>query len=178
MSESELITAGKHLHLRRYGTWEYVTRANASAIVIVVAMTDDQRVILVEQYRPPIQARVIEFPAGLAGDIAGAEDERFEEAARRELLEETGYEVGELTHVFDGTSSAGLTDETVSFFVAKQVRKVAVGGGDASEDIEVHEVPFADINGWLKSRVVAGRMIDSRIYSGLYLLGTSSVFGM
>lgn len=174
MSEAEIITSGKHLQLCSYGTWEFARRPNASGIVIVVGLTDENRLVLIEQFRPPVRARVVEFPAGLAGDIAGAEDEHLEEAARRELLEETGYEAAEIHHTFDGTSSAGMTDEVVSFFVAGGLRKVAEGGGDESEEIELHEVALADIDGWLRERQQAGCMIDSRIYAGLYLLLRSS----
>jgi len=170
MNTPETIAAGKHLHFCRYDTWEYVRRPNASGIVIVVAMTDGDRVILVEQFRPPVQKRVIEFPAGLSGDIAGSEDEPLVEAARRELLEETGYAAEKMEHAFDGTSSAGLTDEVVSFFFATQLRKVAEGGGDASEDVEVHEISMAELESWLRTKQDNGCLIDSRIYSGLYLL--------
>lgn len=170
MNEFETVTTGKHLHLCRYGTWEYVRRPKASGIVIIAAMTDERRVILVEQFRPPVQARVIEFPAGLAGDIQGAEDEPLVEAARRELLEETGYEADRIEHAFDGTSSAGLTNEVVSFFVATGLRRVADGGGDSSEEIEVHEVPLEEIEAWLAAKQNLGCMIDSRMFSGLYLL--------
>ena len=107
-------------------------------------LTEQREVLLVEQFRPPVQAHVIEFPAGLAGDIAGQEHEPLVEAARRELLEETGYEAREIHEVFTGPSSAGLTDECITFLVATGLHKVAAGGGDEHESIVVHAVPLAE----------------------------------
>ncbi len=140
----ETIAQGRHLRLVRRDRWEFVQRTAASGVVIVVAMTPEGNVLFVEQYRAPVDARVIEFPAGLAGDLPGAEDEPLEEAAMRELLEETGYRAERVLRVFVGSSSAGLTDETTTFFLAEDLRKVAPGGGDDSEEITMHEVPLSD----------------------------------
>ena len=73
----------------------------------MVAVTAENELLLVEQYRPPPNARVIELPAGLAGDDDGAET--LTDAARRELLEETGYHAGSLVKVAEGPASAGAT---------------------------------------------------------------------
>src|SRR5205085_12602765 len=82
---------GKHIQLVRRDRWEYARRKNLTGIVAIVAVTGDGKLILVEQYRPPVGARGIELPAGLAGDAAGEESEALAAAARRELLQETGY---------------------------------------------------------------------------------------
>lgn len=60
-----ILHEGDFLRLIREGEWEYIERNNCRGIVIILAMTDDERVILVEQYRQPVHKRVIEFPAGL-----------------------------------------------------------------------------------------------------------------
>ena len=88
--ELKVLAEGRHLRLVSRGRWEYVERPKVTGIVIIVAVTRENNVVLVEQNRPPVGGRVIELPAGLAGDIAGSESEAMEEAARRELLEETG----------------------------------------------------------------------------------------
>ena len=69
--------------------WESVERVNCSGIVGMVPLTDDGDVILIKQFRPPVNGYVIELPAGLC-DIG----ETLEDAARRELIEETGYARG------------------------------------------------------------------------------------
>jgi hypothetical protein len=104
--ETSTLYEGKHLRLVRCGHWEYAERTNANGAVMILAVTDDDKVILIEQYRLPLNKPVIELPAGLAGDIAGQESEAMATAAHRELLEETGYEARELVHLLTGPPSA------------------------------------------------------------------------
>ena len=67
--------AGKFLALVKEGHWEYVDRVNATGAAIIVAVTAEQKVLLVEQYRIPVHARTIELPAGIIGDEPGGNDE-------------------------------------------------------------------------------------------------------
>ncbi len=69
----ETLYSGRFLNLVRRGKWEFVERHSATGVVGIVAVTDEGRLLLVEQFRPPLQKQVIELPAGLAGDIAGEE---------------------------------------------------------------------------------------------------------
>lgn len=171
MSETDqTLIESRFLRVIKRGRWEFVQRTNASGVVCLFPLTGDYRVILVEQYRPPVDAPVIEFPAGLAGDIAGQEDELLETAAQRELIEETGYEAGRLISLGSTVSSAGLTDEAVHFFLALDLQQVSEGGGDESEKITVHSVPFREIEDWLAAAEQRGCLLDARIYAGLYFL--------
>ena len=97
--QREVIAATRHLQLVRRGGWEYVERPNVTGIVVIVPVTRDGELVLIEQYRVPVDRPVIELPAGLAGDVPGTEGERLEAAARRELLEETGYRPAAATPV-------------------------------------------------------------------------------
>src|SRR5688572_20554979 len=108
------IAEGKRVRLVRRADWEYVTRKKASGIVAILAVTDDGKLVLVEQYRPPVAKSVIELPAGLVGDEAGHEQEALSDAARRELLEETGYEAAAMEFLAEGAPSAGITDEIIT----------------------------------------------------------------
>jgi len=166
----EVIAETKYLRLVRRGDWEFIQRSNATGVVLIVPLTDNDNLLFIEQYRPPVDSRVIEFPAGLAGDIPDAPDEALEAAARRELLEETGYDASEIKQVFSGPSSAGLTDEKTTFFIARGLSKVGPGGGDASEDITNHEIPRAQADNWLQAKTDEGCLVGARIYTGLYLL--------
>src|SRR6476660_4648772 len=102
---------GKYLQVLKRGKWEYVSRKKITGIVGIIPVTDDGKLILIEQFRMPVGKTVIELPAGLAGDVEGEENEPLVNAARRELLEETGYEAKEMIEVAAGTPSAGLCDE-------------------------------------------------------------------
>jgi nicotinamidase-related amidase/8-oxo-dGTP pyrophosphatase MutT (NUDIX family) len=166
--EPELIAEGKWLRLLRRGRWEYAQRTVGGTAALIVALTEADELILIEQARPAIAAMCIELPAGLVGDNAGSEHEAPELAAARELEEETGYAPTRLEQVAHGTSTAGLSDERLIFFVADRVKKVGPGGGDAHEDITVHLVPLAEVEAWLHAQQLAGRVIDLKIWSGLY----------
>ena len=130
-----ILAEGRFARLVAKDGWEWVERVSTSRAVIIVAVTDDEQLVLVEQFRIPLDRRVIELPAGLVGDGSDIAREDPREAARRELLEETGYQAERLEYLAEGPSSSGLTTETYALFLARNVRRVGPGGGDGSEDI-------------------------------------------
>ncbi len=163
----ETLYGGKFLNLVREGRWEYCERVRETRAVMVFAATPEGHVLLVEEYRPPIGRRCLCFPAGLSGDV-GAESDL--QAAQRELLEETGYEAAHMHYLFSGPSSPGLSSETLSFYLATGLRRIASGGGVENENITVREAPLAQIDAWLAARVAEGIALDPRIFTGLYFL--------
>lgn len=174
MKERKVLAAGRHLRFVVEEGWEYVERPGVSGIAVIVAVTRDDRLLLVEQYRRPVGGRVLELPAGLAGDVAGHEAEDLADAARRELLEETGYEAEVMQPLAQGPPSVGVTSEVVTFFRAKGLRKAGPGGGDGSESIVVHEVPSSEVDAFLRRHAAAGLQVDPKVYAGLYLASRSS----
>lgn len=169
--ETEVMATGKFLRLVKRGRWEFADRVNSTGAVVVVAVTNEGRIVLTEQYRLPLDQRVVELPAGLAGDEPGAADEDFALAARRELLEETGYECRDVQWLTSGPTSGGLSTEIVAFYRAVGLTKVHPGGGTEHENIEVHEVHIDEALAWLKARHDAGVLIDPKVYAGLYFAG-------
>jgi ADP-ribose pyrophosphatase len=168
--EPEIVAQGKFLRLVKAGRWEYCERTRANGIVVIVPLIDPGQVVFVEQYRPPVKANCIEFPAGLSGDLAEAANESLATAARRELLEETGFAAEELQYVGRAAPTAGLTSEVMSYFVARGLRRVAAGGGVEHEKITTHVVPLAEVRAWLQEQDKRA-MISAMVYSGLYLSG-------
>ncbi len=165
---------GRHLRLMRRGDWEYAERTRARAVVAIVAVTDDGRLVLTEQHRVPVGGAVVELPAGLVGDRPGEAEEARVAAARRELLEETGYEAAEISYLTEGPPSAGLSSEVVTLYRARGLRKTGPGGGDAREAVRVHEVPLTEVAGWLERKVRAGTLVDPKVYAGLYFVSGGS----
>lgn len=171
----ESLCSGNWLEIRRQGKYEFVSRLKGIGVVEIVATTFDEtlpvtertKVILIEQFRPAVNKRVIELPAGVAGDHN--ESEKLEEAVARELCEETGYLPRKVAFLSSGPSSAGLSDEVVSFFLAVDLISEGAGGGVDDENIIVHEVPIVHVNSWLSQKTQEDVMIDPRIWAGLWL---------
>ena len=91
---------------------------------------------------------MIDLPAGLVGDEKGARDESFLAAARRELLEETGFAARRFVLLGESPTSPGLTSETV-VFVRAGLEKSRRRRGIDNEKITVHCVELARAAGWL-----------------------------
>lgn len=165
-----VVEEGRFLRFVRIGDWEAVERTSPRPAVGVAALTEEGDIVLVEQWRPPLRAMVIEIPAGLAGDLPGKASESSAAAARRELLEETGFRAARLRRAFTGPVSPGITDEQVALFVATGCRRVAEGGGDGDESIVVHRVPLARADRWLAARMRRGIPVDVKVHLAVHLL--------
>ena len=175
MSEQEhkIVWQGKYLRVRVAGSWEYAERPNTPAGVAIVAVTPEGELLLTEQFRVPMGRNTIELPAGLSGDDDYA-GEHYAETAKRELLEETGYEAEEWQELTQGPVSAGLSNEVVAFYLGRTLRKVGAGGGHGAEKIHVHKVPVKKVPAWLKEKEREGIAVDPKIFVGLYFLHATS----
>jgi ADP-ribose pyrophosphatase len=162
---------GRFLGLKERDRWEYAFRTNASGVVVLVPVTDARELVLVEQYRIPVESRVLELPAGLVGD-SGDPLEDFTTAARRELIEETGFNAASLEELLTSPSTPGMSDEIITIYYASGLERVGPGGGDGNEDITVHLVPLDHAPEWLEAHRSKGVMLDPKIYAGLYWAGT------
>jgi ADP-ribose pyrophosphatase len=158
---------GRFLALRQRGRWEFVERVNAFGAAVLIALTAQDEIVLVEQYREPLRGPCIENPAGLAGDQPGEDD--ILAAARRELLEETGFEADQVELIMSGPSAPGMASELLSFVRATGLRRIHAGGGDGNENITVHVVPMAQAAAFLSARLAAGVQVDPRVYAALFL---------
>jgi ADP-ribose pyrophosphatase len=167
-----ILFKGKYLALLKEGHWEYADRVGATGAAIILAVTPEEKILLVEQYRIPVHARTVELPAGITGD--SGETESDAEAARRELIEETGWQAGKIEPLMTGPASSGLTSETVTIFLATNLRRVHDGGGIENEKITVHEIPLGELDSWLARKRVEGCLIDPKLYAGLYFLNRRS----
>ena len=171
MTEPELLHETRWLRLERIGRWDFVRRPHSNECVGILAITQEDEIVLVEQFRIPVQARVIEIPAGIVGDEDEHRSESLADTAARELLEETGYRAAEIRLLLDTPTSAGMTSEIIHLFHATGLTREHEGGGTGGEDITVHHVPLANLENWLRDQQAAGYLIDFKIHAALRLAG-------
>ncbi|KQM45008.1 NUDIX hydrolase [Microbacterium sp. Leaf203] len=145
----------------RYGdgemTRQYVEHPGAAA---VVAIDDDERVVLIQQYRHPIKERDWEIPAGLL-DVAG---EPPIETAKRELTEEADLAADRWQHLVSMHTTPGGNDEVVHLFLARGLRTVETDFEREHEesDMRLERVPLAEVI----DGVLAGRLRNGILATG------------
>lgn len=171
MSEEITLYESKWLGLYRIGHWDFVRRPNSDACVGVLAVTDKDEVVLVEQFRFPLRKRVIEIPAGLVGDEPEHRGEALAETAGRELMEETGFRAGSVIQLLSSPTSPGMTPEMCHLFHATELVRENEGGGTGGEDIAVHIVPLAGLRAFLREKEEAGMAVDFKIHAAIAAAG-------
>ena len=170
----EIVWQGKYVTAKTRGRWEYVSRSRGIRAAVILAVDEDDHVLLVEQYRVPLGQTCIELPAGLIGDDDGSPDEDPLAAAGRELVEETGYEAATLEDMGTYFSSPGMVSESFTLVRARGLSRVGEGGGVDGEDITVHRVARANLPSFLARKRAEGCGIDVRM---LLLLGQGIIEG-
>ena len=108
------------------------------------------------------------MPAGLVGDDH-AQDTLID-AARRELIEETGWSPGKVDVLLIGPTSSGMSNERIAFVRARDLTRVGAGGGVAGEDITVHAVPRQQAPAWLMQKQAEGFELDLKLWAGLWMV--------
>ena len=163
----EIMWQGKYITAVRNGRWEYVERAGRITAVVILAEYEGC-VLLVEQERAAIGRRCLELPAGLIGD--SGPDDGVEAAARRELLEETGFAAERIEPLGDYYSSPGMLAESFTLVRAHGLSRVGEGGGVDGEEIVTHLVPREELTAFVAGRRAAGVGVDSKV---LFAFGAS-----
>ena len=136
MSQAEpekIVWQGKFVTAKTRGKWEYVSRSRGIRAAVILAIDEEDHVLLVEQFRIPLGRSCIELPAGLIGD--GDEEEDDIVAAKRELEEETGYRAERMEVIGEFWSSPGMVTESYSLLRAHGLSRIGPGGGTDSENI-------------------------------------------
>jgi len=140
-------------------TWEALERVGVGGIVVMVGVTPDGNVLLERQFRPPMGRDVIELPAGLVES-----GENMEEAAKRELIEETGWEAKKLDFLAEGPISTGASTESLRAYLCTELEHVGKNGGDDNEIIEVIEVPLHAAQEFLRDQQKKGLLVDLKVF--------------
>jgi ADP-ribose pyrophosphatase len=137
--------------------------------VSVVALTGEQRVLIVRQYRPAVERDTLELPSGLVDP-----GETPEEAARREVLEETGYEGGEWRVLGAMEPDTGRLGNRIWSCVAKGVRRVegcAPEEGIAVETWSLDELAQAMADGRFRMALHVAVVMMAVLKGGVRLPG-------
>src|SRR5262245_31957107 len=166
--DPEILLQGRHMRFLRRRGWEYIEHCTAPEAAMVVALTSAGEIVLAEEFRLPVNAPVISLPAGLIGDEG---PEEAAEAARRELMEETGYAADRLVLLDRGPGSAGQSSEMVTFFLARPAVRAGEQAPHDVRKIHVHVVPVSELREWARKRQAEGAVVDPKIWAGLYLAG-------
>jgi ADP-ribose pyrophosphatase len=159
--QTDLLGAGDHLRLLRRGGWEYVEHIGGSDSVAVLATTPANEVVLIEQRRPPVDAVVLELPAGIVEP-----GEPPEQAVVRELMEETGFAGGPPELLLGSPLSAGITSSILYLYRVHAAERRGPGGGIGDELIRVRLVPLPEL---LRSPLGRGGAVDWHIPAALHL---------
>jgi ADP-ribose pyrophosphatase len=149
---------GKYIELVEENGWEYIRRVNChGAAIVLVYHKDRDEYMMVEQYRPPVKCRVLEFPAGLMD-----EGEKPIETAVRELYEETGVvatqdDIIDLGEIFSGV---GITSEMVYLFAVEidsntQIDVPELQGAEVEHDLQIKWVKEKDIYSLKAAKVLS-----------------------
>lgn len=115
---------------------EHVKAGNAS---VILPITDDNKVIMIQEPRTPVGKVILALPAGMIED-----GEKAENAAIRELEEETGYLASNMEFLREYYSSVGYSDEKISLYLATNMKKTKQRLDD-QENINVIEVPLEEL---------------------------------
>ncbi len=157
-------------HNGRVRKWEAVERVHCNGIVAIVPVTAANEVLLIRQFRPVLNNFVVEIPAGL-----NDRGESLVDAARRELVEETGYSSEEFTFLAEGPISPGLSTELLTVFEAKNVSPAPAWlkeryPPDETENVELIKVSLRDVYERLEAFSRSGDYVDLKIYGFLDLV--------
>lgn len=151
------------------GELELIEHSGAAAVLPLVGdpSSDDPDILLVRQYRHAAGGYLYEVPAG----TLDPGDSSWEECARRELTEETGYEAGRLRHLTWIFTTPGFTDEVIHLFLAEDLVK-GTTSRDADEFMEVVRMPFSRALAMVRAaEIVDAKSIVTLLHAAAFVLG-------
>ena len=127
--------------------------------VNIVAVTEDDQIVLINQFRHGVSESVLEIPGGMID-----EDEAPIKSAERELLEETGYAAEEFIELGCVHPNPALFDNRCYTYLAKSARKIKEPEFEGAEDIETVLYPVTEI----KKLIQTGKITHSLVLNALF----------
>jgi ADP-ribose pyrophosphatase len=136
--------------------------------VAIVALDDQDRVLMIRQYRHPAAATLWEIPAGLR-DVDG---EELVETARRELAEETGYQAADWRVLADYLTSPGISTERLRVFLARGLTVVPAG---QHEYVRQHEEAYLTL-AWVPLDEAVRGILQGELHNGVAMVGILTTY--
>lgn len=149
----------------RVGKYEMCVRNNVEKIVACLPITKDWKIILIDEFRVPVNESTLWAPAWLADKIW----EKLEDVVSREVLEETWYIAWKIEHCFRTPTSDWLTNEVIDCYIATDcVKSPDWQSLEWPEQIDVLEVPEGEIDDFLFKQMASWRLIWTRMLGLIY----------
>ncbi len=127
---------------------------------VVVALTRENKIVFVRQFRYPFQEWVIELPAGKLDD-----DEDPQTCATRELTEETGYRADKITKLGHIYTTPGFCNEILHIYLAENLTAGKHNREEGEEGMQVLEYSIDEI----KDKIASGELVDAKSVSGIMM---------
>lgn len=141
-------------------TWTFT---NPCLAVGIIAFTPEGKLLLVRQYRPAIEQFLVELPAGLVD-----RNENFEDAAKRELEEETGYQANKIKKIFDYYKNPGISSSKMMIYFAEDLVKTNQNL-DENEILDIMKIGIDEIDEILKGPI-DGKTLHALTYAKTNLI--------
>lgn len=170
--ERNIIASWKHIELlelklewwKKYEATRRIWEKNAVAGLL--RHTQNQSYILIEQYRYPLKAKVLELVAG----VIDKPNLSIVDIMKEEVKEETGYqEIGNIEFLSQTSGSAGVLCETTSVYDVEISWPKWTQDLWDMEDIQVLEIPYRDFNNFLASKIKEWLIIDPKVCMAVYM---------
>jgi len=168
LTVTHIFTLSSHKSVNSEGTSGTFYKLHVPDWINVLAVTEDDQVVLVKQYRHGTDEITLEIPGG----AVDKEDTNPQHAAERELLEETGFQSNKWTHLGTVSVNPAIMNNYCHLYLAEKCQKVAKQNLDQMEEIEVLTISLTEFFEMIEREEIDHSLIISAV--GRYLLRNSN----